>query len=248
MSIDALEEAHAAYTARNPSPLEAYSSSCKFFPGGNTRTVLHALPFPLTFASGSASTLTFIDNDTYVDFLGEYTAGTYGHNNPTIRSAIDVALTQGWSFGGNNVYEKELARLVCLRFRPAMELVRFTNSGTEANMMAVATSLAWTGRKKILVFDKDYHGATLSFRSMPSNQSRGTVNNVNLPHDWVMGTYNNVEKTEESSQPFHSRAWLLYLLNRCWAVAAPSPALRPSYNSYDPTRARTVLFLYLMRS
>ena len=78
----------------------------------------------------------------HVDFLGEYTAGIYGHNNPTIRAAINNALDKGWSFGGNNVYEKELARLVCERFRPAIEPVRFTNSGTEANTMAVAAALA----------------------------------------------------------------------------------------------------------
>ena len=142
MSKVALAEAHSAYTARNPSPLQAYLSSCNFLPGGNTRTVLHAIPFPLTFASGRGATLTSVNDHTYIDFLGEYTAGIYGHNNPMIRSAIDDALTQGWSFGGNNLHEKELARLVCERLSPTMELVRFTNSDTEANMMAVATTLA----------------------------------------------------------------------------------------------------------
>lgn len=192
---DGLKQAHAIYSEHNPLSHQAYESSCKDLPGGNTRTVLHALPFPLTFASGSGCTLTSVDGHTYTDFLGEYTAGIYGHNNPTIRAAVDGALDHGWSFGGNNMHEKELARLVCERFSPTMELVRFTNSGTEANMMAVATAIAWTGRKKILVFDKGYHGATLSFRAVPEGKATKTIN---LPHEWVIGEYNNIVATEKA--------------------------------------------------
>ena len=196
MASDALAEAHKAYTARNSASLQAYTSSCNHLPGGNTRTVLHASPFPMTFASGSGCTLTSLDGDTYTDFLGEYTAGIYGHNHPIIRRAINEALDHGWSLGGNNVHEKKLARIVCERFSPTMELVRFTNSGTEANMMAVATALAWTGRKKILVFDKAYHGATLSFRAQPPGHADITREDVNIPHDWVLGTYNDIRRTE----------------------------------------------------
>lgn len=130
--------------------------------------------------------LTSVDGDMYIDFLGEDPAGIYGHNNPTIRAAINETLDIRWSFNGNNIYEKELARLACKRFKPAIELVRFTNSGTEANMMAVATALAWTGRKKTLIFDKGYHGATLSSRSTPSGHVEETKKDVNLPHEWVI--------------------------------------------------------------
>lgn len=58
--------------------------------------------------------LTSADGDTYVDFLGEYTAGLFGHSNQVIAEAIGDAMTQGWSFGGPNSFEKKLARKVCL--------------------------------------------------------------------------------------------------------------------------------------
>ena len=190
----ALAEAHQAYTRDNPRSLKAYNASCQHLPGGNTRTVLHSNPFPLTFASGHESKLTSIDGRTYVDFLGEYTAGIYGHNNSTIRVAINDALDKGWSLGGTSMYEKELAKIVCERFSPTMELVRFTNSGTEANMMALAAALVWTGRKKILVFEKGYHGATISFREPPAGKAS---KDVNLPHEWIVGTYNDVQTTEK---------------------------------------------------
>src|SRR5207244_994565 len=46
---------------------------------------------------------------------------------------------------------------------PSCELVRFCNSGTEANLMALATARAMTGRDAILVFDGAYHGGVLAF-------------------------------------------------------------------------------------
>ena len=248
---DALAEAHTVYKTRNPFSQQAYLAACKFLPGGNTRTVLHALPFPLTFDSGSDCTLTSVDGDRYIDFLGEYTAGIYGHNNPKIRAAINEALDKGWSLGGNNTYEKELARIVCERFRPTMELVRFTNSGTEANMMAVAAALAWTGRKKVLVFDKGYHGATLSFRSTSTAHLGETKKDVNLPHEWVMGTYNDIEKTQEklSTIPSENLAAILIepMLGSGGAVAGSLPFLR-FLRSYASSHGALLIFDEVMTS
>ena len=187
---EAVSEAYASYTERNPSSLAAHNESCKYMPGGNTRIVLHVAPFPLTFDSGNDCKLNSLDGHTYIDFLGEYTAGIYGHSHPVIRQAIDDALSKGWNLGGQNKFEKELARTVCERFSPTMEMVRFTNSGTEANMMAIATAVEWTGRKKVLVFSRAYHGSTISF---PDPQ-KGTIN---LPHQWIIGTYNSIPNVSD---------------------------------------------------
>ena len=186
----ALEEAHKLYTTKNPQSQSHHTQACQFLPGGNTRTVLHTTPFPLTIASGSGPTLTTLDNDTYIDFLGEYTAGIYGHNHPVIHTAIKSALSSGWNYGGHNAYESALAEVVVKRFAPTLELVRFVNSGTEANMMAIATALAYTGKSKILLFTKGYHGSTISGRTPSTKKS------INLPHDFVVGTYNDVSGTE----------------------------------------------------
>ena len=75
------------------------------------------------------------DGHEFVDFLGEYTAGIYGHSNPTIRAALDRALDGGINYGASNIVEARFARAVCERF--ALDRVRFTNSGTEANVMAL---------------------------------------------------------------------------------------------------------------
>jgi glutamate-1-semialdehyde 2,1-aminomutase len=56
--------------------------------------------------------LTSLDGDVYVDFLGEYTAGIYGHSNEKIAAAVAEAMLKGWNYGGPNPYERELARKV----------------------------------------------------------------------------------------------------------------------------------------
>lgn len=248
VSEDALAQAHSTYTRLNPSSLKAHQSARQHLPGGNTRTVLYANPFPITFTSGSGCTLTSLDGHTYTDFLGEYTAGIYGHNNATIRTAIDEALTKGWSLGGNNMYEKKLAQTVCERFAPTMELVRFTNSGTEANMMAVATAMAWTNRRKILVFGRGYHGATLSFRDPPKGQA---TKSVNLPHEWVVGTYNDIAQTEEvlSSLPPNCLAAILVepMLGNAGAIPGSLPFLQ-FLRSYASSHDALLIFDEVMTS
>ena len=201
---EAVEEAQQRYIKSNPSSKKSYDEACQHLPGGNTRTVLHTSPFPLTFSKGESCYLTTSDGTQLIDFLGEYTAGIYGHNNPIIRSAIESALDRGWNYGGMSGLESQLARTVCSRF-PAMDLIRFVNSGTEANMMALATAIAYSQKKTILVFNKGYHGSTISGRTPSGKPS------INLPHDFILGTYNDISGTDTliASLPTNSLAAIL---------------------------------------
>ena len=113
-------------------------------PGGNTRTILFHDPFPLRVISGHGTRITDADGHQYLNLLGEYTAGLFGHSNSVIRAAIDRALDNGISLSAQNFYEIRLAELLCARF-PSIERVRFTNSGTEANLLAIATARHHTG-------------------------------------------------------------------------------------------------------
>lgn len=179
----ALAEVRERYVAANPASLAAHVLAAAVMPGGNTRTVLFHTPFPLAMARGAGCRLWDADGHEYVDFLGEYTAGLYGHSNPVIRAALDGALDSGWNLGGHGVMEARLARLIVDRF-PSIDLVRFTNSGTEANLLAVATAAVVTGRRSVLVFDGAYHGGILYFG--------GGGIPTNAPHRWVLGQYNDV--------------------------------------------------------
>ena len=180
----ALAEARAAYVDRNPLSAAAHARAEAVMPGGNTRSVLFYEPFPLVMARGEGCFLWDADGHCYLDLLGEFTAGLFGHSNPVIRAAIDTALDAGWSFGAHNLMEPELARLICDRFA-SIDRLRFTNSGTEANLMALAAAKAFTGRSRILVFKGGYHGGVLTFAAGQSP--------ANVPHDIIFGDYNDAE-------------------------------------------------------
>lgn len=184
----ALTDAKAAFVAANPGSRARFETAARVMPGGNTRTVLFYDPFPLCIARGERARLWDVDGHEYLDFLGEFTAGIFGHSNPHIRAAIDAALDAGINLSGHNTLEAELARIVCARF-PAIELVRFTNSGTEANLLALAAAIVHTGRRKVLTFEGAYHGGVLSFGAGPAP--------VNVPHDWVMAPYNDLARAVE---------------------------------------------------
>ncbi|CAJ2500618.1 Uu.00g034710.m01.CDS01 [Anthostomella pinea] len=198
----AVANAHADYVARNPTSAKAHQDAHVHMPGGNTRTVLYSQPFPMAIKSGSGNTINSADGASYVDFLGEFSAGLFGHSNPRIAEAVTEALKSGWNFGGESLYEKELARKVTERFAACgLEVVRFTNSGTEANTMAVGAALAYTGRKKVMVFTNGYHGGTFTFpvdlcRWMHAGCSGPPpCQTMNLPHEFVATPYNNVAET-----------------------------------------------------
>ena len=96
---DAVHEAVDAYIAGNPKSFERNESASRSMPGGNTRTVLFHPPFPLAFESGAGARLTSLDGREYVDMLGEYTAGLFGHSDPRILAALHTTLGRGISFG-----------------------------------------------------------------------------------------------------------------------------------------------------
>jgi glutamate-1-semialdehyde 2,1-aminomutase len=150
------------YIERNPQSARQYERAIEVMPGGNTRSVLYYEPFPLAIARGEGCRLWDADGHEYVDFIAEFTAGLYGHSNPVIRGAIDRALDAGINLSGHNLLEATLARLICERF-PAIDAVRFTNSGTEANLMAISAARVHTRRSKIIVFEGGYHGGVLTF-------------------------------------------------------------------------------------
>jgi glutamate-1-semialdehyde 2,1-aminomutase len=188
----ALAEAQELYRARNPKSLAQYEEACAAMPGGNTRHSIYIDPFPLTMEKGEGAHLWDLDGHEYVDFLSEFTAGLFGHSHPAIRRAIDAALDSGWNLGAQGAAEARFARAICERF-PSIDLVRFTNSGTEANLMAVAAARALTGRNKILVFSGGYHGGVFYFR--------GKGSAVNAPFDFLVAEYNDIEGTRALVMP-----------------------------------------------
>src|SRR5216683_3256418 len=184
----ALAEAEEQYRAQNPKSLAQHRAACAAMPGGNTRSAIHVDPFPVTMVRGEGARLWDLDGHEYADFLSEFTAGIYGHSHPVIHRAIAAALEGGLNFGAHNEAEARFAAAICARF-PSIDLVRFTNSGTEANLMTVNTARAATKREEILVFEGGYHGGVLNIAA--------GVPAINAPYKFVMAPYNDLAATRD---------------------------------------------------
>lgn len=181
----ALDLAVAVYTAARPKTAAMHQRAAAVMPGGNTRTVLFSKPFPIRVETAEGCRLTDIDGHSYIDLVGEYSAGIYGHSHPRIIRAIGEASAKGLNMGAQHVREVAFAEAVAERF--ALERLRFTNSGTEANMMAIAAARCFTGKPAIMPMHGGYHGGTLYF-------SHG-ASPVNAPFECVLGHYNAVDET-----------------------------------------------------
>ena len=135
---------------------------------------------------GEGAELTDLDGHRYVDMVGEYSAALFGHSDKIIKAAIHEALDSGVAMGAPTAYERKLAGLLCERY-PSLEQVRFCNSGTEANLMALTTARVVTGRNKLLAFNDAYHGGVIKFL--------GGRCKLNIPFDFVLADYNDIEGT-----------------------------------------------------
>lgn len=177
----ALADAREQYLRRNPHSGDLHARACQSMPGGNTRSALYWDPFPLYVERSHGCRLHDVDSHEYLDALGEFTAGIYGHSEPVIRDAIAQTVERGYSNGAPAQSEILLAELVRARF-PSVERVRFCNSGTEANLYALTLARCATGRARFLCFSGAYHGGVFVFANGGSP--------MNAPFDWTVGTYN----------------------------------------------------------
>ncbi|HYZ62679.1 MAG TPA: aminotransferase class III-fold pyridoxal phosphate-dependent enzyme [Acetobacteraceae bacterium] len=182
----ALDEAKQDFAAAHPASRRVHEAAIGHLPGGNTRTGIFADPFPVAWARGEGARLWDEDGHCCTDFLGEATAGIYGHNHKIIREAVEAQLDQGWNYGGHTRLEGEMAAILTARF-PSLERVRFCNSGTEANTFAIQTARVMTGRPAVLGFAGCYHGGFLTFTA--------AENPLNVPIPTVVAPYNDAEAT-----------------------------------------------------
>lgn len=129
------------------SPVRAFKSV-----GGN----------PIVFDSVKGAYAFDVDGNKYIDYVGTWGPAILGHADDDVIAAVKSTLDKGASFGAPCPLENELAKAV-IDAVPSVEMVRFTNSGTEACMGMIRLVRAYTGREKVIKFEGCYHGHADSF-------------------------------------------------------------------------------------
>src|SRR5215212_3204792 len=112
---------------------------------------------PVFMVRGEGSRIFDVDGNSYLDYVMSYGPLVLGHAYPEVIEAVETTARKGTTFGAPTELEVELAELVCGAV-PSVEMIRMTNSGTEATMSAIRLARGYTGREKILKFDGNYHG------------------------------------------------------------------------------------------
>lgn len=162
----------------------SYNRAAKYIPGGLSRHILYLPPHPLYWARASGARLIDLDGNEFVDFACEYTAALYGHSNGAVVREASRVISEGIARGGPTEYESEFAELLCARF--GFDAVRFSNTGTEANLIALGLARKITGAEEVVVFEGSYHGGVLDFEANGAGQ-------LNIPGCFRVFPFNSPE-------------------------------------------------------
>jgi glutamate-1-semialdehyde 2,1-aminomutase len=134
-----------------------FQEARRYLPGGDSRSTLFYPPYPAVFDRGQGCTLIDVDGNRLLDCTGNHSSLIHGYGHPHVLKAVQDQLEKGTAFPGPTAPQFRLAQMLRERL-PSMELMRFTNSGTEAVINTLRGVRAFTGRRSIARVEGSYHG------------------------------------------------------------------------------------------
>ena len=159
------------YLELTPGSRAKWEEACNYLPGGDSRNSIFWKPYPIFITDASGSRVTDADGVERIDFINTMTTMILGHGPAPVLDAIRRQLDRGLGYNAPNQRQVELARILCQRI-PSFDLVRFTNSGTEATLNTLRAARAFTGRTRFAKVEGGYHGThdgvTVSVRVDPA--------------------------------------------------------------------------------
>ncbi|MDD2217976.1 MAG: aminotransferase class III-fold pyridoxal phosphate-dependent enzyme [Eubacteriales bacterium] len=184
-------------------------------PGGDTRTATYFEPYPHYILKGEGAYMTDVDGNKLLDFQNNYTSLIHGHGHKETVEAVKKQIEVGSAYTSPFELQTRLAKIITDRFS-GIELVRFTNSGTEANMHLLRVARAFTGKSKIIKTEGGYHGTTDVFEASvdPNIKKAGPLDNikiipesrgvsVNALKDVLVTPFNDVARTKKVIKENH---------------------------------------------
>jgi glutamate-1-semialdehyde 2,1-aminomutase len=145
------------YVSKTVKSKALYERAKKVLPAGVSYGIRYYEPYPFYTARAYGSKLYDVDGNVYIDFWLGHTALILGHSPPEVVGAVKSQLENGTHYGTCHELEIGLAEQI-VKMVPSVEMVRFTNSGTEANMYAIRLARTYSGKSKIAKFEGGWHG------------------------------------------------------------------------------------------
>lgn len=150
------EREEADYRARTPRSAELHERAKKALPLGVASSFQSYDPYPLFMGDARGSRIWDADGNEYIDFDMAFGVLAAGHSHPILAEVLADRVANGTCYTFPIEDGVILAEEIKQRF--GCDLVRFSNSGTEATMDAIRVARGFTGREKLLKFEGGYHG------------------------------------------------------------------------------------------
>ncbi|MDH5266683.1 MAG: aspartate aminotransferase family protein [Candidatus Bathyarchaeota archaeon] len=187
------------YVSKTSKSKALYERAKKVLPAGVSYGIRYFEPYPFYTAKAKGSKLYDVDGNEYIDFWLGHTALILGHSPSAVVDAVKRQLENGTHYGTSHELEIELAEQV-VKMVSGAEMVRFTNSGTEANMYATRLARACTGRSKVAKFEGGWHGGYDALHvgvHYPFNIPESAGLTVGTLHDTILLPFNDFEGVKE---------------------------------------------------
>lgn len=222
-TLEYLKQYQEIYASARPRSRALHGEACKYMPGGDTRTATFFLPYPNYIASGKGAYMFDEDGHKLIDFQNNYTSLIHGHAHRETVEAVSKQIALGSAYTAPFEKQTELSKLLTDRF-PSIDLIRYTNSGTEANMHALRIARAYTGKAKIIKTEGGYHGTTDVFEASvdPNLKKAGTLDQIkvlpesrgvssNALKDVLVVPFNDIERTKAMVEENHEEVACLII-------------------------------------
>lgn len=178
---DVLEKEKERFYQTHRKSLELFEEAKGFIPGGVEHNLATSHPFPLAMDRAKGYRMWDVDGNEYIDYLLCGAPIILGHHyDPLDDEVVKIIQEKGPSTGLTSEYELLAAKKVC-EHMPSVEMVRFLQSGTEADMAALRIARAYTQRQKVIKVEGSYHGWYDTYVSNLHIPGTGALNSPGIP-------------------------------------------------------------------
>ena len=199
------------YMERTGRSREFFERARKVLPGGTTYQIRYFSPYPLYITRARGVKVWDLDGNEYVDYWMGHGTHILGHSPDFVVKAVNETSYDGTHLGYPNTLEVEYAELLT-KVIPNVEMVRFSNSGTEANMYAIRLARAYTGRRYIVKMEGGWHGGYDALHVGVNPPFEGPES-LGLPVEHIKYTivipYNDINALEKALKSFDVAAVIM---------------------------------------